>query len=114
MNYRELKKHLDNCKTESELLNKIVNLPFEYRLQSAQLLLGIISLVFVNQKTGTIDRIALSETEFANNVKNISIIDFKDIKIDINSKENITAAAIRDQRPKDTTDWNDLLVPVIS
>jgi len=106
---------LHDTTTDSELFNAIVNAPFNtHKVETTFMFLGIIVLLQVNKKTGTIDRIALSATELAQRTTEVSAVPFNQIKIDINEPENIIAAAIRTGEMHDTTDWRFLFQPALT
>ena len=103
---------LRHCNDEAEEAFKaIVNTPFTDKLVTTQLGLGIVVLLLNNEATGTIDRIALSETFHAEGADNMSAKPFKAIKIPSDFEDNIIAKAVRTKRPQHTTDWKDLFVP---
>lgn len=108
-----LQKQLLLAKSDKELFQQIVNAPFIYNVEVAWFFLGIIALLLVNKETGTINRIALSNTELAKNAVQVSVIPFKKIKIPVNYPENIIAQAIKSGEPRDTTDWKFLLAPIL-
>lgn len=108
-----LQQQLMAGKNDRELFNTIVNAPFQYKVETAFLFLGIIVLLLVNKETGTIDRIALSDTELAKNTTQVSVVPFREIKINVDHPENIVAQAIQTGEPRDTTDWKYLFVPAL-
>ena len=71
-------------------------------------------LLLVNKKTGTIDRIALSQTELAKGTTDVSVKRFEDIKIPVGYDANIIAKAIKTGEPQDTGDWQYLFTPALS
>ena len=111
--YQELKHALGAARTDRELFKKIVDAPFTYKPEMAFLFLGIIVFLLVNKKDGTIDRIALSDTELAQSTTNVSAVPFRDIKIPADDPENIIATAIRIGKSQDTTDWKYLFTPAL-
>lgn len=114
INYDDLKQKLQGAKNDEELFQLIVNAPFEYKLETAFLFLGIIVLLMVNKKTGNIDRVALSNTELAKNTTNVSYVPFSEIKIPADHTENIIARAIQTGEPQDTIDWKFLFTPALT
>jgi hypothetical protein len=115
INYKELRKLLSAAKTEEDLAHTIVNAPMEhFKVEAAFLFLGIIVLLTVNKKQGTIDRIALSDTALAAATKQVSAKRFEDIKIPLEYQKNIIAAAIQTNEPQDTTDWRFLFEPALT
>jgi hypothetical protein len=112
--YEMLKKLLKGAKTDRELFEKIVNAPYGYPVETAHLFLGIIVLLQVNKKDGTIDRIALSDTELAKNTTDVSVVPFKSIKVPLDYPENIISTAVKTNEPQDTTDWKFLFQPALT
>lgn len=111
---QDLKKQLAQATNDQELFARIVDAPFDYKVETAFLFLGIIVLLLVNKDTGTIDRIALSDTDLAKNTTDVSVIPFKEIKINVDHVENIIAQAINSGEPRDTTDWKYLFIPALT
>jgi hypothetical protein len=115
VDYEALKRSLQSAKDDAELFKVIVNCPFDYnKIQTASLFLGIVVLLQVNKKTKTIDRVALSDTELANNTTQVSVLPFKEIKIPLDYRENIIAEAIKSGQAQDTTDWKFLFTPALT
>jgi len=96
------------------LYKAIVNTPFTDEVAAAQLFLGIVVLLLVNEKAGTIDRIALSDTHLAKGTLKMSVKRFKDIKIPVDYYENVIAEAIHTGEPRATSDWRYLFEPALS
>jgi len=114
IDYAELKQTLAACKNDKELFEAIVNAPFTYQLQVALMFLGIMVLLLVNKKTGTIDRIALSKTELAKGTTDVSVKRFEDIKIPVDYPHNVIAQAIKTGQPQGTADWKNLFAPALN
>jgi hypothetical protein len=112
--YSLIRQQLAATSNKKDLYQKIVNAPFEYRVPTAFLFLGIIVLLFANEETGNIDRVALSQTELAKNTTDVSFVPFKQIKIPLNHHENIIAQAIKTGKYQDTTDWKFLFEPALT
>ncbi len=111
--YNSLKAILADASTE-DLYRTIVNAPFRDKLKTTFLFLGIIVLTLVDPETGTIQRVALSETELAKNTTEVSLVPFNEIKIPADHPENILAKAIKTNEPQDTTDWKFLFEPAMT
>ncbi|MDB5168963.1 MAG: hypothetical protein JWO41_319 [Candidatus Saccharibacteria bacterium] len=111
--YEALAKTLANS-TPDNLHSTIVNAPFSCPMQAAMLFLGIVVLLIVDEEAGTINRVALSDTELAKNTTDVSMVPFEEIKIPLNNDENIIAQAIRSGELHDTTDWRFLFTPVLN
>lgn len=109
--YEELAELLKNCTNDGELFDAIVNGPFVNPLPAVLLFLGIIVLLQVDKSSGTINRIALSQTEQAKMTTNVSAKPFNEIKIPLDYLENTIADAIASGQPQDTTDWKFLFNP---
>lgn len=104
---------LQSVKTRQELLTAIVNAPFHDLRETTHLDLGIIVLLLVDAKEGTIDRIALSQTPAAEGAVKMSEKPFADIKIPLNHPSNIIAQAITTDVPQATGDWKHLFTPAL-
>lgn len=113
IDYQALKDVLSAAKTESELHSAIVNAPFQYKLETTFLFLGIIVLLLVDKQEG-IKRITLSNTELADNTLRISAKRFEDIVIPLAHPTNIIAKAIETGEPQGTSDWQYLFTPALS
>jgi hypothetical protein len=111
IDYKKLQDILDNTDSDPELFNAIVNAPMQDKLQIALLGLGIVVLLLVNKKAGTIDRIKMSDTEPAQGAAEISVKRFEHIKIPIDYNRNLIAKAISSGKPQKTTDWRFLFEP---
>lgn len=111
--YQALAQVLKLAKSDA-LFQAIVDAPFAFKLEVARLHLGIIVLLLVNEKSGMIDRVALSRTELAKGASEISVKRFEDIKIPLNFKENKIAQAITTGQPQTTGDWQYLFNPVLT
>ncbi len=114
LDYGRLTETLKQPKSDAELFQAIVNTPFEYKVETALMFLGIIVLLLVNKETGKIDRVALSSTDMAQSTTNVSVVPFEEIKIASDHPENIIAEAIRSAKTQDTTDWKFLFDPALT
>lgn len=114
IDYTYLQQRLNSASSTKELHGLIVNAPFEFRVATTFMFLGIIVLLIVDEKTGNINRVALSNTELAKNTTDVSYVPFDKIKIPVAHKENIIALAIRSGKPQDTTDWKFLFEPALT
>ena len=115
IDYSAIDEALQSAKNDEALFRSIVNTPFLInKVQMNLLFLGIIVLLQVNKKQGTIDRVALSDTELAKNTTDVSVVPFEEIKIPINDTKNCIAKTIRSGKPQDTTDWMHLFTPVLT
>lgn len=113
--YKKLEQFLGGAANDDELFRAAVNAPFIVnRPETAFLFLGIVVLLLVNKKDGTIDRIALSETELAKNTTDVSYKRFEEIKIPVDYTDNILAKAIKTNAPQDTTDWSVMFAPALT
>lgn len=109
--FEEITERLHSLKNKTDLFNEIVNLPFEYRVQTTHLFLGIIVLLLVNKKKQVIERIALTKNELAEGTIEMSVKPFKEITIPVGFRKNIISKAIADNKPYMTTDWKYLFAP---
>lgn len=110
--YDELAKLLQ-ADGDAALFDAIVNAPFVNPLPAVLIFLGIVVLLQCNDRTDTIDRIALSQTEQARLTTEVSVKPFTEIKIPYAFHENIIAEAIHAGKPQDTTDWKFLFNPAM-
>jgi hypothetical protein len=114
INFSVLEKMLKACKSDKELFAAIVNAPFTaLKVETAFLFLGIIVLLLVDKEAGTINRIALSNTDLAKATKEVSVKKFEDIVIPLDYTKNCIARAINTGVPDTTTDWKDLFAPAL-
>jgi hypothetical protein len=111
--YRKLEKLLIQT-AEEGLFAAIVNAPFHNPVRATDIDLGIVVFLLVNLATGTIDRIALSDTEQARGAVNMSEKPFHHIKIPVGYHGNIIANTIDTGRPHHTADWQYLFAPDLS
>ena len=100
--------------SDDELCKAIVNGPFADRSITTDLGLGIIVLLLVNEKTKTIDRVALSNTDPAVGAVRMSARPFHEIKIPLTEKNNILVKAVSSGKPQVTSDWQYLFTPVLT
>nr|AIA13154.1 Unknown Function [uncultured bacterium]AIA13343.1 Unknown Function [uncultured bacterium] len=112
--FRKLRELLAAAKGMAQLHNAIVNAPFHELRHTTHLDLGIIVLLLVNQKDGTIDRTALSDTDAAHGAVRMSEKPFAQIRIPASHSSNIIARAIADGKPHSTSDWKYLFVPALT
>lgn len=114
IDYQVLEKQLKRASQEDGIFEVVVNSPFQFKVETAFMFLGIIVLLQVNNKTGMIDRVALSNTDFAKMTTDVSFIPFEEIKIPVDHDQNIIARAIQTSQPQDTTDWQYLFTPAMT
>jgi hypothetical protein len=112
--YRALEALLADARTAPKLHQTIVNAPFEFRAATAFIFLGIVVLLLVDEKTGTIDRIALSDTVHADATQEVSAKPFSDIRIPLDESENLIARVVRSGKPDGTGDWSGLFAPELT
>lgn len=111
IDYDALEKALAECSNSQDLYDCIVNAPFAYPVFAASLFLGIIVLLIVDKKGGTINRIALTNNVHAERAKRRSAKKFEDIQIPVDHEENIISKAVQTGEPQFTVDWHYLFVP---
>lgn len=111
IDYKSLEDTLARASSDGELFQSIVNAPFDFPLEAAQLFLGIIVLLLVDKKSEEVHRIALSQTELARRTTDVSSKPFHDIIIPLSDPDNIIAHAIKTKSPQETTDWKFLFTP---
>jgi len=112
--FDKARQRIKAAKSDQELLQAVVDAPFDQKVAATLMFLGITVLLLVNKKTGTIDRVALSDTDLAKNTLEVSLVPFEAIKIPLGEKNNIIAQAIETSQPQDTTDWRFLFCPVLN
>lgn len=112
--YAKLRVILQQAPTREHLLDAIVNAPFHEMRRAMHVDLGIIVLLLTNPEEGTIDRIALSNTEAAQGAVKMSEKPFHEIKIPLNHRTNAIAKAIATGQPQAVSDWKYLFVPALS
>lgn len=113
-NYHLMKDTLAAPSDDSELFSKIVDSPFQYRIPSALLGLGIVVLLLVNKNDGMLDRVALSDTEQAQGAVNASAKPFHDIRIPLSYEENALIKAIKTEEPQKVIDWRYMFEPAMT
>jgi len=111
--FEELADKLASSKDDADLFGTIVNAPFDDPSVTTGLGLGFLSLVLVNPKTATIDRIAISKTETAQGAIDVTVKRFEDLKVPVGHRANLVNKVISSGKSQRTTDWNDLLTPVL-
>lgn len=115
VDFSAVRNALLSAKDDYRLFNAIVNTPFNlYKVETALLFLGVIVLLQVNKKNGTIDRIALSANEIAGETKKRSAKQFEEIRIPVGYEANIIAKAIKLGLPQGTTDWQYMFNPELT
>lgn len=114
IDYRAIHTLIQDADNLEDRLHVIVNAPFEYKVATAFLFLGIVVLLQVSDDGRYIDRVALSSTELAKNTTDVSFVPFNQIRIPVDHPENIISTAIRTGLPQDTTDWKFLFEPAMT
>lgn len=114
MDFQTLQQELKSAAEKPNLSQLIVNAPFEYKIATTLMFLGIIVLLKVDDDGININRVALSNTELANNTTEVSLVPFNEIKIPLSDHENIISVAIRTGKPQDTIDWKYLFEPALT
>lgn len=114
MDLKRLERELAQAKDYEELKRVIVEAPFEQPLAVASLFLCFVVLMTANEKTGVIDRVAITDTELARNTFEVTAVAFEDIKIPLHHPDNILAQTLDDGKPRDTTDWYYTFTPAMT
>jgi hypothetical protein len=112
--YALLRELLNSASGDKELFETIVNGPFSDRRRSALLGLGILTLLLVDNKTKTIKRVAVSDTDLARGAARMAIKPFKEVEVPLAYRGNFIAEAIRSERYQQTSDWHHLFAPNLS
>lgn len=105
---------MSGIRNAEEFYRAIVDLPFQNKLFTTSLDLGIIVFLRVNTSDGMIDRVALSNTELALEAVRASVKPFHEIRIPLKENKNIVAQSIRKNISIATDDWNYLFTPSLS
>lgn len=100
--------------SKKKLYQSLVNAPFADKILATTIDLGIVVLLLVNKAAGTIDRIALSQTEMAKKAVQVSAKPFEKIQIPLDAEENIISQAINSGNMTQTSDWYELFAPVFT
>jgi hypothetical protein len=112
--FARLRERLNSTKNDKELFEVIVNAPFSDRRRTALLGLGMIVFLQVDKRSKTVQRMSVSDTDFARGAARMTSRPFKEIKIPLNYKGNFIAEAIRSERYQQTSDWQYLFAPELS
>jgi signal transduction histidine kinase len=93
-----------------EVVQKIVD---SVLLELGYLKLGykIVVLTLIDEKTQTLRRISISQTEEARKALEVTPVPFNEINIPLSADKNILIKAIQEKVPFTTHDWVDILVP---
>lgn len=110
---KRLSEILSVADNDAQLFELIVNAPFHDMIKATELDLGIVVFLQVNKKAGTIDRIALSNTEAATGAVRMSEKPFHEIKIPLGHPKNAIARAIATGAPQFVSDWKYLFIPAM-
>ncbi|HTH72540.1 MAG TPA: hypothetical protein VL737_04240 [Candidatus Pristimantibacillus sp.] len=111
--FRQIDHLLSASKNSEQLFEAIVNAPFHNKIKATQMDLGIVVLLLVDKAKGTIDRIALSDTEQAAGAVKMSEKPFREIVIPLHYQGNAIAEAIDSGEPQSVTDWKHLFIPAL-
>ena len=114
MDFISITHSLDEADTTDSLHSAIVNTPFSDKLRATELGLGIVVLLLCNKDDGTLDRIALSDTERADQAVEISAKPFHEIRIPSDYQKNILIKSIDAKEPRFTQDWAHMFTPVLT
>lgn len=115
IDYQALQKRLTAAKNDVELFYAVVNVPFEVsKVAISYLSLGAIVLLLVNKQNGTIDRIAITDSEVAVRAKRLSTKRFEDIRIPVGYTKNAIARAIQSNQHQIVSDWQYLFIPELT
>lgn len=91
----------------------LVDAPFT-AIETVKIELGVVVLLLVNKRTNTLDRIALSRTAPAAGAVGMSNKPFHEIKIPLDTSENLLIKAIETGKRQIVTDWKFLFIPELS
>jgi hypothetical protein len=113
VDYAKLRQELSAASDDAARFSAVVNAPFEQRIATAFLFLGIIMLVLVDPETKQLVAKAISQTDFVKEIDNMAAIPFDKIHISLSDSDNLLVQAITSGQPKSTADWTSLLNPVM-
>lgn len=99
--------------SDEDLYDKIVNGPFQTLIQ-AELGLGTVVLLLDNEKSGYIERVALSSTPSADGAMSASAKPFNDIKIPRDHQQSAHVQALHTKKPVVLSDWHDMFTPALT
>ncbi len=112
--YQALDASLRTARGIKKLYQTIVDTPFNDRLLSTSIDLGIIVLLLTNKKNHTVDRVALSDTELAKGAVSVSAKPFHEIRIPLRAKDNCIAQAVKTMKYQLVDDWQYLFTPILT
>lgn len=105
---------LDSAPDDATFHQFIVDAPFQNRLYSTSLGLGVVVLLLADYEKNALRRIALSNTEMAAGAVKYSVKRFHEIVIPLDYTDNILVKAIATKRSQYTIDWATMFNPVLS
>jgi hypothetical protein len=114
MDFSSTEHLLSATQSKQDLYTAIVNGPFKEQLFVTSLGLGIVVLLLVNNKSGTLDRIALSSNDLAAGAIKMSAKPFHEIKIPLTYKKNILIKAIDTGKHQQTENWANMFSPELT
>ncbi len=109
--YDELERKLRSAKSKPELFRAVANLPFEYKLETALLFLGLISFFIADKEAGEVKLAAVSDTEYYRAAVENYNFDPKNYRISLDDPANSIAKTIKTSKPQKTNDWANLRRP---
>jgi hypothetical protein len=112
--FAEVTQHVSTPRNKHQFFDAVVDGPFINRVEAARLGLGIVVLLELDKTTNTLHRLALSHTEFAQSITDISVKKLENVHIPLDAQENIIAKAIRSGLPHGTADWYYLFTPALT
>lgn len=112
--FADLKDQLKAASTDAELFQAIVNTPFNDKLKTTKLGLGVVVLLLVDKLNNTIDRIALSNTFQAQGAVQMSAKPFSEIRIPLDYDKNYIVQAVKSGEFRHTDDWQYMFIPELT
>lgn len=110
---KSLSETLERAKSPEDLYKRIVNEPFRDRLHTTTYGLGFITLVLVNKKTSSVNRISMTDNDLSQGARSVTVIPFEKLIVPLDQKGNCVVEAIKSGRYQQTNDWYYLLTPVL-
>jgi hypothetical protein len=114
IDYAQLEQMLQVAKNSDGFYQQIVNVPFNFKAETAFLFLGIVMLALVNGQTKNIEAKAISTTDFVEEIDSMAAMPIDQVFIPLRDDKNLLVQAIKEGEAKNTNDWSYLLRPVMN
>lgn len=97
-----------------QFYQEIVDAPFQDKLHSTSIALGVVVLLLADYENNALRRIALSNTEMADGAVNFSVKPFHEIVIPLNFESNVLIESLKSKIPQQTEDWAVMFSPELT